>query len=74
MPHFKRYKNCECDVTDPQNKKERRAESQQLMTLPDGKTISDILGEEKMTIGYFPKISFGDVFFVYLQRVSSKNQ
>ena len=40
----------ESDVTDPQNKEERRAESQQLMSLPDGKTISDILGEEKMTI------------------------
>ena len=38
------------DVTDPQNKKERQAEGQQLMTLPDGKTISDILGEEKMNI------------------------
>ena len=37
----------ESDVTDPQNKEERRAESQQLMSLPDGKTISDILGEEK---------------------------
>ena len=40
----------ESDVTDPQNKEDRRAESQQLMSLPDGKTISDILGEEKMTI------------------------
>ena len=40
----------ESDVTDPQNKEDRRAESQQLMTLPDGKTISDILGEEKMII------------------------
>ena len=40
----------ESDVTDPQNKEERRAESQQLMTLPDGKTISDVLGEERMTI------------------------
>ncbi|MBR7066016.1 MAG: TraB/GumN family protein, partial [Prevotella sp.] len=39
----------ESDVTDPQNKEDRRAESQQLMSLPDGKTISDILGEEKMT-------------------------
>ena len=40
----------ESDVTDPQNKEDRRAESQQLMTLPDGKTISDVLDEEKMTI------------------------
>ncbi len=40
----------ETDVTDPQNKKERQAAVQQLMTLPDGKTISDILGEEKMNI------------------------
>lgn len=38
------------DVTDPQNKKERQATGQQLVTLPDGKTISDILGEEKMNI------------------------
>ena len=38
------------DVTDPQNKKERQAAGIQLMTLPDGKTISDILGEEKMNI------------------------
>ena len=40
----------ESDVTDPQNKKERQAAGIQLMTLPDGKTISDILGEEKMNI------------------------
>ena len=40
----------ESDVTDPQNKKDRQAAGQQLMTLPDGKTISDILGEEKMNI------------------------
>ena len=40
----------ESDVTDPQNKEASRRESQQLMSLPDGKTISDILGEEKMTI------------------------
>ena len=40
----------ESDVTDPQNKEDRRAESQQLMTLPDGKTISDVLDEERMTI------------------------
>ena len=38
------------DVTDPQNKKDRQATGQQLVTLPDGKTISDILGEEKMNI------------------------
>ena len=40
----------ESDVTDPQNKKERQAAGIQLMTLPDGKTISDILGEERMNI------------------------
>ena len=40
----------ESDVTDTQNKEDRRAESQQLMTLPDGKTISDVLGEERMAI------------------------
>ena len=54
----------ETDLTDPQqkqsrqeqgqqlvqNKEDRRAESQQLMTLPDGKTISDVLDEERMTI------------------------
>ena len=38
------------DVTDPQNKKDRQAAGQQLVTLADGKTISDILGEERMTI------------------------
>ncbi len=38
------------DVTDPQNKKDRQATGHQLVTLPDGKTISDILGEEKMNI------------------------
>ena len=38
------------DVTDPQNKKDRQATGQQLVTLPDRKTISDILGEEKMNI------------------------
>ena len=38
----------ESDVTDPQNKKDRQAEGQQLVTLPDGKTLSDILSEEKM--------------------------
>lgn len=38
------------DVTDPQNKKDRQAAGQQLVTLPDGTTISDILGEEKMNI------------------------
>ena len=40
----------ESDVTDSQNKKDRQAAGQQLMTLPDGMTISDILGEEKMNI------------------------
>ena len=38
------------DFSDPQNKKDRRATGQQLVTLPDGKTISDILGKEKMNI------------------------
>ena len=40
----------ETDVTDQQIKKERQAAGQQLMTLPEGKTISDILGEERMTM------------------------
>jgi len=40
----------ETDVTDQQNKKERQSASQQLMALPDGKIISDILGEENMAI------------------------
>ena len=38
------------DMSDPQNKEDRKATGQQLVTLPDGKTISDILGEEKMNI------------------------
>ena len=40
----------ETDVTDQQNKKERQSAGQQLMALPDGKIISDILGEENMAI------------------------
>ena len=40
----------ETDVTDQQNRQERRAAGQQLMTLPDGKTIADVLGEERMAI------------------------
>lgn len=40
----------ESDVTDQQNKKERQAAGLQLLTLPDGKTISDVLGEERMAI------------------------
>ena len=40
----------ESDVTDQQNRRERQAAGQQIMTMPDGKTIADILGEEKMTI------------------------
>ncbi|WP_294748406.1 TraB/GumN family protein [uncultured Prevotella sp.] len=40
----------ETDVTDQQNKKERQSAGQQLMALPDGKIISDILGEENMSI------------------------
>ena len=40
----------ETDVTDQQNKKERQAAGQQLMTMPDGKTIADVLGEERMAI------------------------
>ena len=40
----------ESDVTDQQDRQERHAAGQQLMTLPDGKTISDILGEERMAI------------------------
>ncbi len=40
----------ESDVTDQQNRQERQAAGQQLMTLPDGKTIADVLGEERMAI------------------------
>ena len=40
----------EMDVTDQQNKKESQAASQQLVTLPEGKTIADVLGEERMAI------------------------
>ena len=40
----------ETDVTDQQNRQERRAAGQQLMTLSDGKTIADVLGEERMAI------------------------
>ena len=40
----------ESDVTDQQDRQERRAAGQQLMTLPDGKTIADVLGEERMAI------------------------
>ena len=40
----------ETDVTDQQNKKERQTAGLQLLTLPDGKTISDVLGEERMAI------------------------
>lgn len=40
----------ESDVTDPQNMKNIQTAGQQLMTLPDGMTISDILGEKRMNI------------------------
>ena len=40
----------ESDVTDQQDRQERRAAGQQLVTLPDGKTIADVLGEERMAI------------------------
>lgn len=40
----------ESDVTDQQDRQERHAAGQQLVTLPDGKTIADILGEERMAI------------------------
>ena len=40
----------ESDVTDQQNKRERQTAGLQLSTLPDGKTISDVLGEERMAI------------------------
>lgn len=40
----------ESDVTDQQNRRERQTAGLQLMTLPDGKTISDVLGEERMAI------------------------
>ena len=38
----------ETDLIDPQQKQARREQGQQLATMPDGKTISDILGEERM--------------------------
>ena len=41
------------DVTDQQNKQnreERQTAGLQLLTLPDGKTIADVLGEERMAI------------------------
>ena len=38
------------DVTDPQNKKDRQEQGLQLMTLPDGKTIFDVMGEDRMKI------------------------
>ena len=40
----------ESDVTDQQDRQERRAAGQQLVTLPDGKTIADVLGEERMAV------------------------
>ena len=40
----------ESDVTDQQDRQERHAAGQELMTLPDGKTIADVLGEERMAI------------------------
>ncbi len=40
----------ESDVTDQQNRQERRAAGRQVMTMPDGKTIADVLGEERMAI------------------------
>ena len=40
----------ETDVTDQQNREERHAAGRQVMTLPDGKTIADVLGEERMSI------------------------
>lgn len=40
----------ESDVTDQQNRRERQAAGQQIMTMPDGKTIADVLGEERMAI------------------------
>ena len=35
----------ETDLIDPQQKQARREQGQQLVTMPDGKTISDILGQ-----------------------------
>ena len=40
----------ESDVTDQQNRRERQAAGQQIMTMPDGQTIADVLGEERMAI------------------------
>ena len=38
----------ETDITDSQQKQARAEQGQQLVTLPDGKTIADVLGEERM--------------------------
>lgn len=40
----------ETDTSAPQYRNDIKATSQQLITLPDGKTITDILGEEKMNV------------------------
>ena len=40
----------ESDVTDQKDRQERHAAGRQVMTLPDGKTIADVLGEERMAI------------------------
>ena len=40
----------ESDFTDPQKNKDIQAAGQQLIAMPDGKTISDVLGEERMNI------------------------
>ena len=40
----------ESDVTDQQDRQERRAAGRQVMTMPDGKTIADVLGEERMAV------------------------
>lgn len=40
----------ENDFTDQKDRQERQAAGQQVITLPDGKTIADVLGEERMAI------------------------
>ena len=56
----------ESDVTDQQYRQERLAAGQQLMTLPDGKTIADVLGEERMAILYmkYPAMRNGNMMDV----------
>ncbi len=40
----------ECNVTDQQNRKALHEQGKKVMTLPEGKTILDVLGKEKMDV------------------------